>query len=258
MKIFNLLRPYQGLAAGTYLTALGHMTLEFSHNFLPVVYPALIVTMGLTYAQVGTMALVSGLGATVLQPLFGYLSDRWEPRVMIQASVAWIGTLLGLTGFMPTYGLMLLVVGVGALGSAAFHPAGASLSSKGAGRRRGSALSVFSVSGNFGSALSPIIVGIAVAWFGTRGTGVVIPIAVAMGLYLAMRFRQAGKGKSASTNTEEEKHTARNESKMALALIVLAVATRSWVQGSLITYLPEWLQGQGYSLGAAGATATGA
>ena len=254
MKRFNLLRSYQGLAAGTYLSAWGHMTLEFGHQFLPVVYPALIVSMGLTYAQIGTIALVSSLGATVLQPLFGHLSDRWAPRRIIPLSLVWIGILLGLTGFMPTYELLMLVVGLGALGSAAFHPAGASLASEGEAKRRGSAISVFSVGGNFGSALSPIIVGFAVGWFGVRGTGVIIPVMVGMAIYLAIRFRHAGQMQDAAKKIRQEKTGTMRESKLALGLIVLAAASRSWVLGSLVTYLPEWLQGSGYSPEAAGAT----
>jgi FSR family fosmidomycin resistance protein-like MFS transporter len=196
---------------------------------------------------------VSGLGTTVLQPVFGLLSDRWEPRFIIPASVAWMGILLGSMGFMPTYGLLLLVVGVGALGSAAFHPAGASLASEGAGERRGSAISIFSVSGNLGSALSPVVVGFAVGWLGTRGTGVIIPVMLGMAVYLAMRFRQAGHGEADSRRTEQETQRTVNGSKLALGLIVLAASSRSWLLGSVVTYLPEWLGGLGYSLQAAGA-----
>lgn len=254
MKNIKLLRSYQGLATGTYLSSWAHLALEFGHQYLPVVYPALIVSMGLTYAQVGTLALVSGLGTTVLQPVFGLLSDRWEPRFIIPASVAWMGLLLGSVGFMPTYGLLLLVVGIGALGSAAFHPAGASLASKGAGERRGSAISVFSVSGNFGSALSPVVVGLSVGWLGTRGTGVIIPVMLGMAVYLAMRFRQTGQGEASTRQSGRETQRTITGSKLTLALIVVAVAARSWLQGSVVTYMPEWLQALGYSPEAAGAT----
>ena len=44
--------------------------------YLPVVYPTLITTMGLSYAQVGFVTLVAGAGATLVQPVFGYASDR--------------------------------------------------------------------------------------------------------------------------------------------------------------------------------------
>lgn len=36
-----------------YPIALAHLTLEVCDNYLPVVYPILIATMGLSYAQVG-------------------------------------------------------------------------------------------------------------------------------------------------------------------------------------------------------------
>ena len=42
------------------LIALGHLFIELCNNFLPVVYPELISTLGLNYSQVGVLALVAG------------------------------------------------------------------------------------------------------------------------------------------------------------------------------------------------------
>ena len=105
--------------------ALAHLTIELCNNYMPVVYPILIPTMGLTYAQVGLVTLVASIGATLVQPLFGFLSDRWKPRRIVVASIIWIGLLMGLVGLTRNYWLLILLVGLGSLGSAAFHPAGA-------------------------------------------------------------------------------------------------------------------------------------
>ncbi len=77
---------------------------------------------------------------------------------------------------------------------------------------------------------------------------------VGMAIYLAIRFRHAGQMQDAVKKIRREKTGPARESKLALGLIVLAAASRSWVLGSLVTYLPEWLQGSGYSPEAAGAT----
>ena len=59
-------------------------------QFLPVIYPIVMQTMGLNYTQIGVLALVSSVGTSLAQPLFGHLSDRWDPRRMSALAVAWI------------------------------------------------------------------------------------------------------------------------------------------------------------------------
>lgn len=136
-----------------FLVTLAHLTIELCGNFLPVLYPILINTLGLTYSQIGGIALVAGLSEALLQPVFGYLSDRWGAQRMTVLSIAWMGMLLGLVGFTWNYLSLVVLVGLGVLGSAAFHPAGATLVTARGGSKRGTAISIFSVGGNFGSAL---------------------------------------------------------------------------------------------------------
>jgi FSR family fosmidomycin resistance protein-like MFS transporter len=255
MRTYNPLRLYANLAPVTYLSALAHLTLEFSYNFLPVVYPLLIVSLGLSYGQVGVIALVGSLGATLFQPLFGYLSDRWDPRRVIVFSIAWIATLMGLVGFINDYRLLVALVGLGALGSAAYHPAGASVTTAAMTTRRGSAMSVFSVSGNLGSAFSPLVVGLAVGALGLRGTAVLIPIGLSVALFLALRFRsqKSISNLSAAADTIPPPRSKVDGSKLALALVVVFTAARSWYQGALVNFTPEWLATQGMTLESAGA-----
>ncbi|NJN99386.1 MAG: MFS transporter [Anaerolineales bacterium] len=115
------------LTRAVFLVALAHFTIELCGNFLPMLYPILINTLGLTYSQIGLIALVAGLSEALFQPVFGYLSDQWGARRMTVLSIVWMGTLLGLVGFTWNYLSLIGLVGLGVLGSAAFHPAGATL-----------------------------------------------------------------------------------------------------------------------------------
>jgi FSR family fosmidomycin resistance protein-like MFS transporter len=239
-----------------YPVALGHLTIELCNNYLPVIYPILIATLGLSYAQVGFVTLVGTAGASLVQPLFGYLSDRWESRSIIISSVIWLAILMGLVGLTPNYWLLALLVGLGSLGSAAFHPAGASAIGTIATTRRGAILSVFSVSGALGTALSPLLITATISWLGLPGTMLLIPIGLLMALLL---HRQSGWGGNAGRGSapvelqpvqgQPRRHSG---SLLGLILVILAVMCRSWLQLSLITYLPEWLQSQGWSLAGSG------
>ena len=235
-----------------YPIALSHFAIELCNNYLPVVYPILITTMGLTYAQVGFAALISGVGTTLAQPIFGYLSDRWGAPRLIIASIVWGGLLMGLVGLAGSYWSLIVLVGLGALGSAAFHPAGMSAAGAIAARRRGAALSVFSVGGSLGSALSPLLLAVAITRWGLPGTLVLIPIGLLIGfvVYRQLGWKRNTRPTPISTETQAagSQVLARTGSLTALILVVLMVQCRSWAYFSLVTYLPEWLQSQGWSL----------
>ena len=236
------------LPTAVFLIAFTHFALELHHNFLPVVYPLLIEKMGLTYSQIGTLALVVSISGALTQPLFGYVSDRWDPRMMVAGSMAWIGFWMGLFGvvayYSQQYWLLMPIIILGSFASAAYHPAGAALVPANAATRRGAAMSLFSVGGNLGSALSPLIVSAGLLWFGLRGTAVLIPLGLLISLFLFSQSRQLARPEHTATKGSESQ----TGSWLALGLIVLVVAARSWFQGSLITYLPEWLLSEGRPL----------
>lgn len=241
------------LSSGALLIAAGHLSLELSNNFLPVVYPLLRQELGLSYAQIGTIAFVAIVAATLLQPLFGYLSDRFDSRTLLVLSLLWIGTIMSLTGIIRVYWLLIMVVAAGGLGSAAFHPAAAALASASAGKRRGASMSIFSVGGNIGAALSPLVVGVALYRVGLPGTLVLLPIMWAISLLMLHRFSKL----PANSHLDDSSHSmtgpkARMGPILALVLVVLIAAARSWFQASLNTYLPEWLQSTGWSAEHAG------
>ena len=233
-----------------FLIALGHLGIEVCSNYLPVVYPLLIGTLGLSYTQVGMVALVAGLSTSLPQPLFGYLSDRWGPHRMSVLSVAWNGLIMALVGFTRDYPSLVLVVALGMLGSAAFHPSGATIASTGNTTRRGAAVSVFSVGGNIGSALSPLWVTAGIGWLGLRGTSVLIPVALLITLFLYQQLARGARPENQPTVAHQ--NTQRASSPAWLVLILLAVMFRSWFQAAFMTYLPAWIQDQGGSLAAGG------
>jgi FSR family fosmidomycin resistance protein-like MFS transporter len=244
------------LTRSVFLLALAHLTIELCGNFLPVLYPILINTLGLTYSQIGFIALVTGLSEALFQPVFGYLSDRWGAQRMSILSIIWMGTLLGLVGFTWSYLSLVVLVGLGVLGSAAFHPASASLVTARGGKKRGTAISIFSVGGNFGSALSPLLVAMGISGLGLPGTTIIIPIALLISLTLHWQFGRESRVENSqvlnSVVQQPHQRARLGGATLGLALIVLAVMCRSWVQVALMTYLPEWIQTQGGSLALGG------
>lgn len=236
------------------LMSLGHLILEASFNFLPVTYVLLIPRLGLTYGQIGTLALLSSLAGTLAQPFFGWLSDHGDPRFIVVGSLVWGGVLMGLVGFMPTYAALGVLLVLAALGSAAFHPPAAALSSLTEARNRGRAMSLFSVGGHLGAAFSPALVGLALGMVGLASTAVVIPLSLVTAWFLARRLRGltsvSNRGRAAQI---DDAHRADASAVAALLAMVAVTGARSYFQLALMTYLPEWLRGAGQSLAMAGA-----
>jgi FSR family fosmidomycin resistance protein-like MFS transporter len=230
--------------------AFGHLAIELSSNYLPVVYPALISTLGLDYAEIGIIAMVATTGVTLAQPVFGHLSDRWNPYRIVALSIAWTGIVLGLVGVIHSYISLLLVVGLGALGSAAFHPAAATIASANAGKRRGTAVSIFSIGGALGTALSPLCVAAGMRWLGMQGTLVLIPLPLLVSVLLYRQLK--GKASPEGTRSGDRRRPMKTRALVGLLLIVGAVMSLAWFRVAFVTYLPIWVQSQGRSLEAGG------
>jgi FSR family fosmidomycin resistance protein-like MFS transporter len=221
--------------------------LETCNNGLPVVYPLLVGAGWLTFTQVGIVTLVASLSASVSQPVLGYASDRWDPRVMVVGAIVLSALAMGLTGFSSGFTVLALLVALAMVGSAAFHPAGATLSAASSWEgRRGAAVAIFSVGGNLGAALSPLWLSAGVARFGFRGTAIIAPLGLLGALLIWSQLRstplphghRAGGGQPIP----------RRGSVTGLIVIVLAVFFRTWFQISLTTYLPSWVESGGRSV----------
>ena len=190
-----------GLAVVALFAACGHLGLELVSNFLPVVYPILVAEAGFSFAQVGTVTLVATLGMTLPQPLFGMLVRRFDAGRLVIAAVLWCGLFYGLAGLAGSYWPLLAAVALGGLGSALFHPAGSVVAAAARSRRRGAAMSIFSVGGNAGAALSPLLMAAMIGWYGLGGTLVTIPVAAATALLLLLLARHGAVPAAATSVT---------------------------------------------------------
>ena len=230
-----------------YLVSLGHLLLEMANNSLPIIYPVLVAANVISYTRVGTIVFIVGMWSSLAQPLFGYLSDRWAPQVVIGLSVAASGAAIALTGFSASWTVLLACVTLAMTGSAAFHPAAAIVAAASARGARGAAVSVFSVGGNLGSTIGPVLVAATIAAFGSRGTAAVFPPVILGAVTLLVLLGRAHRTRS-TYGGGDSGLLARQGSWAALALVVIAAGFRMWFQTSFGTYLPAWFEEQGYTL----------
>ncbi len=153
--------------------SLSHLLNDLVQSLLPALYPLLKSGFHLDFGQIGLIALVFQLTASVLQPAVGFWADR---RPMPYALATGMGLSLAglvLLALAPAYGLLLVAASLIGLGSAVFHPEASRVARYASGGRYGLAQSVFQVGGNTGTALGPLLAAFivvprgqgSIAWF---------------------------------------------------------------------------------------------
>jgi len=226
-------RPNARLLA---LLALGHLVIDVNQGALPAILPFLREAFTLSYAAAGTIVLVANLTSSVIQPLFGYLSDQTARRWLLPLSVFVSGVGLALTGVAPSYSVILALVIVMGFGVAAYHPEGYKTASHVAGDRKATGLSFFSIGGNVGIALGPPIITALVAAFGLAGSlGLLLPsLAVAALLTASLPALSSPVPAQAHAKGGSGHRTMAG----AMALLVVVVMLRSWTALGLTTFVP--------------------
>ncbi|MDZ4340516.1 MAG: MFS transporter [candidate division NC10 bacterium] len=226
-------RPAPGLLA---LLSTGHMVVDINQGALPAILPFLREAFALSYTGAAAIMLVASVTSSVIQPLFGYLADRMACRWLLPLAVFVSGLGVGLTGIAPSYAMVLGAVTLAGLGIAAYHPEGYRTASQVAGARKATGLSFFSVGGNAGLALGPVIVTLFITTFGLPGSlGLLVPSVLAAGVLAIALPRLAIPG---SVQPAVTQGASARPMVNAMAVLILIVTLRSWTQLGLTTFVP--------------------
>ena len=222
----------------------GHCATDFANGALPALLPFFVVRFHLSYTLAATVMLASAASSSLIQPLFGAWSDKRGAIWLLPAGVAVAGIGIALAAAAPAYWVVLLLVVISGLGVAAYHPEGSKFAAYAGGRKRASAMSLFSIGGNVGYALGPTVTTPLVLALGLTGALLlslpVLGVALALLLvspYLARFAPEPG----AAGRAEGEDRPG------ALALLLGVIAFRSVAWFGLITFVPLWEVSLGHS-----------
>lgn len=148
----------------------GHLFTDVNQGAVAALLPLLVAERGISLAAAGTLLLAATVSSSVVQPLFGYFSDGRSLPALMPFGLLLAGAGIALVGVAPSYPLILLCVVFSGLGVAAFHPEAARFANYVSGSRRATGMSFFSVGGNAGFALGPVLATPAVLVLGMPGT----------------------------------------------------------------------------------------
>ena len=160
------------------LLAFAHFSNDISIGVLPALLPFFVSQYGMNYAAVTGLMFGSCFLASIIQPVFGWLADRKSRSWYMPAGVLLAGAAMGLSGMFKEYWAIFTAITISGIGSAIFHPEAARMVNKISGTKRGTALSIFSVGGNSGFVVGPMITIAGITLFGMKGTAVLCLLAI--------------------------------------------------------------------------------
>jgi len=223
---------------------LAHMVNDIYFPILMALQPVLVTTLGYSYFQAALLPTMHSLLSSILQPIFGSLADRKGLRISIIVSLLLSGCGIAFLGLVQDHYLVMLgCVALSALGHATFHPGAlCKVGALATSTNRGRLTSLFTVGGNLGQALGPIIGGLALAYGGISAiTWLIIPAIIGVLVLLVypipdtciVSAKPAGSGK---------------ENWKPVVLLFSGATLRAWATFGAMTFIPTFLVLNGYPI----------
>lgn len=155
------------------LLSVGHACVDVYQGAVAALVPFFVAERAYTYAAASGIVLAASLLSSVAQPFFGALTDRHPTPWLLPVSTVFGGLGVALSGIGGSYGLTLLFVALSGIGVAAYHPESARVA-RVASKGSHSSMGWFSLGGNVGFALAPLLVTVVIANGGLRWSPLLI------------------------------------------------------------------------------------
>ena len=225
-----------------------HFIGDFFQSFVRPLLPVMADKFELSLAQVGLITGIAMFMAFLIQPIFGYMADRYNSRLILLVG-SFVGAIcIPMVGIAPYFWIVLLLIGLGSISSAVYHPTAAGMVSVYAGHRTGLAMSIFGLGGTFGFTLGPIVCSSYVSFMGLER----LPLLTIFGLLVFMILfimipTAKGDGLPASDFFGTLKESLGAVWKPVLLIWSIAFS-RAYVEHSLLTFIPMLTAAEGHSL----------
>ena len=220
----------------------GHLFTDLNQGAVAALLPFLVSERGLSLAAAGALVFAATVSSSLVQPLFGVFSDRNPIPVLMPLGVLLAGIGMALVGVAPNYPLIFAAVVVSGVGVAAFHPEAARFANYVSGERRARGMSFFSVGGNAGFALGPLVATPLVLLFGLPGTlFLALPAALMAGVMFAETSRMLRLAPEEAANGSAGPE-AQPESWGPFVVMIAVVAVRSFVYFGLVAFVASYYE----------------
>jgi MFS transporter, FSR family, fosmidomycin resistance protein len=179
------------------LLGAAHAIDDMYQGLVPACVPYFVLDRHYGYLAASGLSLAATLGSALPQIVVGFVVDRYALGWMMGAGVSLAGIGAGMSGVLPGYALVWMLLFASGLGVAMFHPAAGKAARRAAGDSA-SAMSIFATGGNVGFFLAPVLATPALDAMGLRATALFIPPAVLTGFVLLRHQQRAAPARRAA------------------------------------------------------------
>lgn len=225
--------------------ASAHFLIDKYSSMLGAFLPFLHRELGLTLSEAGILGGILIFSSSLMQPVYGFLSDRLGHKIFSALAPAVAGTFIASLGVAPSFGVLALFVFMGGAGIAAFHPQGASLAASVVQSRAGFNLSFFIAGGMIGYSLGPVFISSVILMFGLKNSFWAALPGILMSIYL---LRSGPSPQPVDRSRPKPRLAQLLEGYwLPLSLLYILVVIRSIIQLVFVAFLPLYFTTLGKS-----------
>ena len=132
----------------------GHFVSDTYSSIIYPLLPLLKDNLRLTTSQVFWLAPLYAISSSLMQPVYGFISDRYARRFFAVFGPAITAIFVSMIGLAPSYAVLIVLLICGGVGIGSFHPQAAAMAAAASAERRSVGMALFSASGTMGFALA--------------------------------------------------------------------------------------------------------
>ncbi len=146
----------------------GHFVHDMYSAFIPTLLPVILKKLAIPLGLAGTLQLAMSI-PSLFSVLVGWLGDRFSVRYLVIFTPAITATLITLSGVMPGYATLIILLFAAGMSGAAFHAPAPAMVARLSGRQLGKGMGFFMAAGELGRSLGPLLVAFALTEWGLEG-----------------------------------------------------------------------------------------
>lgn len=226
---------------------LGHGMADSYSGFINPILPFIVANIGTTLAAATCALSASQLFSSMMQPVFGFIADKWRKRFFIFWGIILASIFFSLTGLVQNIWQLALCLILGGVGVGFYHPQATGFVVRYSGKNLAKYMSIFIAAGTIGYSVGPIISSSITQFFGVTklplAASWVILFALAVFLFVPKISHQpvpkdTTSFKTAVTDIFKNK---------TVRILIMVSALKSLVTSSFSVLLPFYWKSLGYS-----------
>ena len=236
---------------GVLLISMTHFIHDIFSSFLSPLLPLLVEKLSINLTQAGLLGTIMQLPA-LTNPLIGRWADQGNKiRWFIVLAPTLTAIPMCLLGLAPSYGVVILLLIMTGISTSLFHVPAPVIVAQLSGSRKGQGMSFFMTGGEFSRTIGPIVAVGAVSLWGLEGYYPIMLVGIVSSIFIFFRLKNITL--SSERTAPASLKDAWKEIKIVLKPLTCILLARSFMHGSLSTFLPLFIRQETGSIWLAGA-----